>query len=354
MVTALAGVRARLAGAGIEDAAFEAAQLYTLATGRDAYLADDAPLSPVEQERLCALCAKRCTRYPLQYLCGAWDFMDLTLKIGPGVLIPRADTEVVAMAAIEAARAAGAAETAGTAGAGGTGEAAAMTKKGPAVADLCSGSGAIALAVARHVPHARVTAVEISPHALTFLRANNNTYGGPLHIVWGDVFFWQNECAPESLDVIVSNPPYIAPEEFASLAPELAHEPRIALEAAEGGLRFYRHIAPAYFPALRPGGWLIFEIGYRQADAVTALCRDAGYTSVSVRRDAGGNPRCVLARRPHKEHAGGPSLREDAGSPPAQGTLWAVLPCGRMQGRRPFANAGEVGYNRKEDAPEEF
>lgn len=300
MVTALAGVRAQLAGAGIEDAAFEAAQLYTLATGRDAYLAGDEPLAPDEQERLDALCAKRCTRYPLQYLCGAWDFMDLTLKIGPGVLIPRADTEVVAMAAIEAAHAA---------------------PTPPAVADLCSGSGAIALAVACHVPGARVTAVEVSPHALTFLRANNNTYGSPLQVVWGDVFFWQNECAPESLDVIVSNPPYIAPEEFDSLQPEIAHEPRIALEAADGGLQFYRHIAPAYFPALRPGGWLIFEIGCRQADAVTAICREAGYTSVSVRKDAGGNPRCVLARRPHKEHAGGPSLRDDAGSP-------AVCKCG--------------------------
>lgn len=293
MVTALADVRARLAAAGIEDAAFEAAQLYTLATGRDAYLAGDGPLAPFEHERLDALCAKRCTRYPLQYLCGAWDFMDLTLKLGPGVLIPRADTEVVAMAAIAAARAAG---------------------KGPAVADLCSGSGAIALAVARHVPGARVTAVEVSPHALTFLRANNTAYGGLLQVVWGDVFFWQKECAPESMDVIVSNPPYIAPEEFAALAPELRHEPRIALEAAEGGLRFYRHIAPAYFPALRPGGWLILEIGFRQADAVTALCREAGYDAVSVRKDAGGNPRCVLARRP-------------------------------------IANAGQAGYTKRDAAP---
>lgn len=313
MVTALAGVRARLAGAGIEDAAFEAAQLYILATGRDPYLAGDEPLLPSEQERLDALCAKRCTRYPLQYLCGAWDFMDLTLQIGPGVLIPRADTEVVAMAAVEAARAAGATRPAKTAG---TAEAAGAAAKGPAVADLCSGSGAIALAVARHVPGARVTAVEVSPPALAFLRANNKTYGSPLRVVWGDVFFWQNECAPESLDVIVSNPPYIAPEEFDSLAPELAHEPRIALEAADGGLRFYRHIAPAYFSALRPGGRLIFETGSRQADAVTALCRDAGYTSVSVLEDAGGSPRCVVA-------------------------------C------RPFANAEGIGYTKKEAAPEE-
>ena len=329
MVTVLADVRVRLAEAGIEDAAFEAAQLYALATGRDARLADDAPLTPSERERLFALCAKRCTRYPLQYLCGTWDFMDLTLKIGPGVLIPRADTETVAAAAIAAARAAGeaagkaAAQAGGKAAGGDAGEAAGKAAaqaggkaaggdvgetaggdagetagEGPAVADLCSGSGAIALAVARHVPRARVTAVELSPHALTFLRANNHSYGDPLRIVWGDVFFWQDECARESMDVIVSNPPYIAPEEFASLAPELAHEPRIALEAAEGGLRFYRHIAPAYFPVLRPGGWLILEIGFRQAEAVTQLCRAAGYTAISVQKDAGGNPRCVLARRP--------------------------------------------------------
>lgn len=277
MVAPLAAVRAKLEAAGIEDAAFEAAQLYALATGRDAYLADDAPLLPEQQQRLDALCEKRCTHYPLQYLCGTWDFMDLILRIGPGVLIPRADTETVAKAAILAARAAG---------------------EGAAVADLCSGSGAIALAVARHAPGAHVTAVEVSPNALTYLRANNDAFGGPLQVVWGDVYYWQDACAPESFDVIVSNPPYIAPEEFAALAPELAHEPRIALEGGADGLAFYRHIAPAYFPVLRPGGWLIFEIGYRQADAVTALCREAGYVSIALRRDLGGNPRCILARRP--------------------------------------------------------
>lgn len=277
MVKVLAEVRAQLEAAGIEDAAFEAAQLYAVATGRDAYLAEEKPLAPDERERLDALCAKRCTRYPLQYLCGTWDFMDLILRVGPGVLIPRADTETVAKAAILAARAAG---------------------EGAAVADLCSGSGAIALAIACHAPNARVTAVEVSPNALTYLRANNDAFGNPLEVVWGDVYYWQDACAPESFDVIVSNPPYLAPEEFGALAPELAHEPRIALEGGVDGLAFYRHIAPAYFPALKPGGWLIFETGYRQSEAVTALCRDAGYVSITVRRDLGGNPRCVLARRP--------------------------------------------------------
>ena len=107
MVTPLAAVRDRLEAAGIPDAAFEAAQLYMLATGRDARLSGGAPLSAFEQKKLDALCEKRCARFPLQYLCGEWDFLDLTLKVGPGVLIPRADTETVAEAAIEAAREAG-------------------------------------------------------------------------------------------------------------------------------------------------------------------------------------------------------------------------------------------------------
>lgn len=194
MVTPLAAVRDRLEAAGIPDAAFEAAQLYMLATGRDARLSGGAPLTAFEQKKLDALCEKRCARFPLQYLCGEWDFLDLTLKVGPGVLIPRADTETVAEAAIEAAREAG---------------------PGAAVADLCSGTGAIALGVATHVPGARVTAVELSPDALAYLRANNAACGCPLCVVQADVLRWQEECAPGSFDVIVSNPPYIAPEEMA-------------------------------------------------------------------------------------------------------------------------------------------
>ncbi len=277
MVTPLAAVRDRLEAAGIPDAAFEAAQLYMLATGRDARLSGGAPLTAFEQKKLDALCEKRCARFPLQYLCGEWDFLDLTLKVGPGVLIPRADTETVAEAAVEAAREAG---------------------PGAAVADLCSGTGAIALGVATHVPGARVTAVELSPDALAYLRANNAACGRPLCVVQADVLRWQEECAPGSFDVIVSNPPYIAPEEMAGLQPELFHEPRMALEAPDGGLAFYKHIAPAYFGALKPGGRLILEIGWRQADAVCALCLSAGYEDVSVRSDLSGNPRCVLARRP--------------------------------------------------------
>ena len=169
MVTPLAAVRDRLEAAGIPDAAFEAAQLYMLATGRDARLSGGAPLSAFEQKKLDALCEKRCARFPLQYLCGEWDFLDLTLKVGPGVLIPGPTPRPWPRRPLKR-----------------------RVKLGrAAVADLCSGTGAIALGVATHVPGARVTAVELSPDALAYLRANNAACGRPLCVVQADVLRWQ-------------------------------------------------------------------------------------------------------------------------------------------------------------------
>jgi release factor glutamine methyltransferase len=266
-----------LAAQGIADADFDAAQLLLLAGAPDYRLLPDAVLPDAVSDRVAALMARRCAHEPLQYIAGQWDFFDMTLAVGEGVLIPRADTEVVAEAAIEAARQA--------------------PTLCPQVVDLCSGTGAIALAVARHVPGAQVTAVELSPQALVYLNQNNAAYGHCVTVVQGDVFAWQSTLAPCSVDVVVSNPPYIADDEMAALAPELAFEPRMALEADDNGLAFYKHIAPAYYPALKPGGWLVLEIGAAQGDAVCALCRAAGYHSVSVCADWGGNPRVVRARK---------------------------------------------------------
>ena len=113
-----------------------------------------------------------------------------------------------------------------------------------------------------------------------------------------DVFGYENTLAPHSVDVIVSNPPYVTAQEYEALAPELRFEPREALVAPQQGLCFYRHIAPAYFPALKSGGALVFEIGAGQAQQVAAFCRAAGYAGISVRRDAAGLPRCVYAEKP--------------------------------------------------------
>ncbi len=276
MVSVLAPLERRLAAAGVEDARFDAAQLFTLVTGKNAFTQGGAPLSPAEAARLDALVERRCRREPLQYICGEWDFLDLTLTVGPGVLIPRADTELAAETAIAAARAAGSA---------------------PEVLDLCAGTGCIALAVARHAPGARVRAVELYPRAFSCLEQNNARYGGAVLAVRADVFSYQARCAPESLDVIVANPPYIAPAEMDALAPELRFEPREALCAEGDGLSFYRHIAPAYRPALKKGGALILEIGSAQGPAVADILCAAGYADVRVLPDLAGLPRCVSARK---------------------------------------------------------
>ena len=225
-------VEARLRAAGCPDADFDAAELFRLAAGGDARLAD-APLSTEQAERLEALTARRAAREPLQYLCGSWPFLDFELAVGPGVLCPRADTEVVAEAA----------------------------------AGLLAGQNA-----------------HLSP-VLTITP------------VRGDLFTYWQTLPEGQLDLIVSNPPYLTAAEMGALQPEVAQEPAMALEAGEDGLVFYRAIAEHYQKALRPGGALALEIGWQQREAVTALLAANGWTDIVCRKDFGGNDRCVMARK---------------------------------------------------------
>ena len=210
-------VEARLRAAGCPDADFDAAELFRLAVGGDVRLAD-APLGAEQAERLEALTARRAAREPLQYLCGSWPFLDFELAVGPGVLCPRADTEVVAEAA--------AGMLAGV--------------EAPRVLDLCAGTGCLGLGVKRFCPAAQVTSLEKSPAAYRYLE--QNAHLSPVLTitpVQGDLFtYWQT--LPEGqLDLIVSNPPYLTAAEMGALQPEVAQEPAMALEAGEDGLVFY-------------------------------------------------------------------------------------------------------------------
>ena len=300
---AVRAVEARLSAAGCPDADYDARELFRVAAGRDARLSDQV-LTTEEAEKLEALCTRREQREPLQYLCGIWSFLDFDLAVGPGVLCPRADTEVVA-------------------------EAAATTLTGiaaPRVLDLCAGTGCLGLGVKRLCPAAQVVCVEKSPEAYVYLEKNTRLAlkgrGGSTENVldaspfeepafdWGmkptraaepvegDLFtYW--ESLPESqLDLIVSNPPYLTAQEMGELQPEVAKEPAMALEAGEDGLVFYKAIAEHYQKALRPGGALALEIGWQQREAVTALLEANGWADIACRKDFGGNDRCVTARRP--------------------------------------------------------
>lgn len=277
---ALQAGTALLAEAGIEDAAFDAAQLLQTVTGQNSRLLFSQRLTAAQTTQFHALLLRRAAHEPLQYLCGSWDFLDFTLSVGPGVLIPRADTEVVCETAIAAVR-----------------QRENLQLGAPTVADLCSGTGAIAIGIARSTT-AQVTAVELSDEAMAYLRRNTAALAAHVACVQADVFAWQTACAPQSLDVLVSNPPYITAQEMKTLAPELAFEPRMALEAAENGLAFYRHIAAAYTPVLKPGGFIVFEIGSTQSEAVCGILQQAGYTAIRVFPDLAGLPRCVAAQKP--------------------------------------------------------
>ena len=273
---ALREVEARLAAAGCPDADFDAGELFRLVTGQDARLAD-RPLTAEQAAKLEALTARRATREPLQYLCGSWPFLDFELAVGPGVLCPRADTEVVAEAAAQM--------LAGV--------------QAPKVLDLCAGTGCLGLGVKRFCPGADVTCVEKSPEAFRYLKKNavSALKQGTARAVEGDLFtYWQG--LPEGeLDLIVSNPPYLTAAEMQQLQPEVAREPAMALEAGEDGLVFYRALAEHYQNALRPGGALALEIGWQQREAVTALLAANGWVDIACRKDYGGNDRCILARR---------------------------------------------------------
>ncbi|MCI5573186.1 MAG: peptide chain release factor N(5)-glutamine methyltransferase [Faecalibacterium prausnitzii] len=310
-------VETRLAAAGCPDADYDARELFRLAAGRDMRLSDRA-LTASQAQALEALCLRREQREPLQYLCGIWSFLDFDLAVGPGVLCPRADTEVVA-------------------------EAAAGTLTGveaPRVLDLCAGTGCLGLGIKRFCPAAQVTCVEKSPEAFVYLEKNCRCalkgqdrrtedlleptafeqadapvfdWGPALNAlrretkpaydaepVQGDLFTYWQQLPEGQLDLILSNPPYLTAAEMQQLQPEVAQEPAIALEAGEDGLLFYRELAQHYQKALRPGGALVLEIGWQQREAVTALLAENGWSDVECRRDFDGNDRCILARRPEK------------------------------------------------------
>ncbi|MGN0984023.1 MAG: peptide chain release factor N(5)-glutamine methyltransferase [Gemmiger sp.] len=265
-------VQAALSAAGCPDADYDARELVRGVLGADPRLRE-APLTAAEAQRLTALAARRAAREPLQYLLGEWAFMGLPLRVGPGVLCPRPDSEVVCEAAIDLLRHCPA----------------------PVVLDLCAGTGCLGLGVRRFVPSARVTCVEKSPAALRYLCANTACTG--VKAVEGDLFTFHRTLPAEGVDLILCNPPYLTAAEMAALMPETAHEPAMALDGGADGLDFYRALVRDYRAALRPGGWLVLEIGCAQRQAVLELGARFGWQNGRCVRDYGGNDRAVLLQK---------------------------------------------------------
>lgn len=262
----------RLTDSGCEDAAFDARCLLEdfggLARG---HAPDATPLTEEQTAVLARALDERAAGRPLQYILGEWDFLTLTLAVGEGVLIPRADTECLCE---EAAR-----RLAGV--------------DRPRVLDLCAGSGCVGLGIASLCSSARVTAVELSEAALPFLRENVARY--PQYAVTvkqADVL--QDAAAFDGgFDAILSNPPYIPTGDLAGLMREVQHEPTMALDGDADGLTFYRAIAEQWLPKLAEGGICAVEVGVGQAADVAALFAAAGLSDIHIIRDLGGVERVV-------------------------------------------------------------
>ena len=267
-------VQDALQAAGCPDADYDARELLRIAAGKDPRLLFD-PLTRPQAECLAELAAQRMQRVPLQYLAGEWDFLGLTFKVGPGVLCPRADSEVVCETAIELLQQ--------------------MGKPEPRVLDLCAGSGCIGLALAKNAPESHVVLGELDEGALRICRQNirRNDLTGRVVSLQLDA----REKPPAHLgefDCIVSNPPYIPDGDIAELDASVRdYEPHLALRGGADGLDFYRAIAGHWTAALRVGGRLLFEVGIGQADEVLRTMRSVGFGDLEITPDLNGIPRVV-------------------------------------------------------------
>jgi release factor glutamine methyltransferase len=277
-------------GLGLERLDAQVLLLHTL--GRDPHdrawlIAHDTdPLPPDLARHLQGLCKRRASGEPVAYLIGQREFHGLTLQVDARVLDPRPDTETLVDWALERLQ----------------------HLPGATVLDLGTGSGAIALAIRHRCPDSQVWALDASAEALAVARANGRRLGLPVMFLQGnwlrdwegqrqavDQSHPQGPSLPHCFDLIVSNPPYIRTDDPHLAA--LTHEPLTALASGADGLDDLREIVAEAVGHLQPGGWLLLEHGWDQAEAVAALLRQAGFEAVEHRLDLAGHRRCTGGRR---------------------------------------------------------
>ena len=270
-------VRQRLRESGVEAATLEARELVCFGTGKSREeLARDSRLyaSPEREAQVRRLVERRMAGEPVAYLIGEWEFYGLPLDISQNVLIPRADTEVLAEQAI----------------------AYIQTLGDCRVLDLCAGSGCVGLAVASQCPQVRVVLGEIDDSALKICRQNirRNSLSARVMPIQMDARKKPARSLGE-FQCIVSNPPYIPTGDIAGLEASVRdYEPHMALDGGADGMDFYRSIAEQWKEALTPGGRIYFEVGIGQADAVLRLMRSQGFGDLQIIKDHHKIPRVVL------------------------------------------------------------
>ena len=263
----------KLEKAGVDSPAFNSLCLiehiygYTqtdLITGSHK-LIDESKLESLEN-----LVSRRINGEPLQYLIGQWEFYGYPLKVGKGVLIPRDDTEVVLNDCLSFLK----------------------NFDNPTVLDLCSGSGAIAIAISKE-SNATVAAVEKSESALPYLIENVKLNNANVKVINDDIFTCMDMFKDKSFDLIVSNPPYIKSDDIKDLQIEVRQEPTMALDGGKDGYTFYRHIIKQYKSKLKAGGMLAFEIGEGQYRYIENLLKQEKFENIGGSYDLGDIQRTI-------------------------------------------------------------
>jgi release factor glutamine methyltransferase len=278
LVEAWTAARERLTAAGVDTPVIDARVLLEAAAGatRADLLSDPRrPLSPEQAERLEAFIARRARREPVSHILGSKGFWSIMLQVGPKVLTPRPETELIVSAALET-----------------------FPQAQPfTLLDLGVGSGAIALAILAERPAAKGLGVDASEDALAVARENAAQLGlgGRLALLRGD---WAAGLGDGSFDLVVANPPYVRSGDIAGLEPEVRDfEPRLALDGGPDGMDAYRRLAPEVLRVLKRGGRFLVEIGKDQAAAVEALFRTAGAGELTVLKDLAGHDRVVAGAK---------------------------------------------------------
>ena len=279
-----------LMNAGIEEARLDAWLLleYTADISRAWYYAH--PESEVNEEivsEYLSLCQKRAEHIPLQHLTHQACFMGYDFHVDERVLVPRQDTEVLAEEALHQLR----------------------NIRNPRILDMCTGSGCLLLSLLMELPDATGTGVDISEAALAVAERNrkNLELEKRAVLVQSDTFsgdYFQKNSGNISLeyDMLISNPPYIPTEDIGKLMEEVRfHDPVLALDGREDGLYFYRRITEQAGKYLKPGGWLMYEIGCEQGTDVSAIMQGEGFTEVTVKKDLAGLDRVVIGKKQMQE-----------------------------------------------------
>ncbi len=268
-------VKSLLSRAGVDNPAGDTTEILctVLKCDRTQLILRQDKLPEALCEKALQMARRRAVGEPIQYVIGTWSFMGRDYKVGKGVLIPRDDTEVA------------------------VGEALRLIKSvpHPHIVDLCAGSGIIAITLYKELPGATVSAVEKSGEAFAYLAENAQLNQADIRLIHSGLEDCADSFADSSLDMIVSNPPYIRTDEIADLQSEVQYEPGLALDGGKSGYDFYEMILDLWSKKLKKGGFIAFEIGEGQFGYIAALLKDHGFDDIVGYPDIQGITRAVTA-----------------------------------------------------------